>query len=162
MRNATLCLLVKKENGSVRELLLAMKKRSFGVGKWNGVGGKVDKEKDKSILDAAIRETKEEIGVDLVNPEKVAVMRFRFPYKEEWDQDVHVFLAERWKGNPEESEEMAPKWFKVSEIPYDKMWDDDRYWLPHILAGKNLEADFAFKEGEIIAGHQINIIDKIQ
>jgi len=136
-----------------------MKKRSFGVGKWNGVGGKVDKEKDKSILDAAIRETKEEIGVDLVNPEKVAVMRFRFPYKEEWNQDVHVFLAEKWIGEPEESEEMAPKWFKVPEIPYDKMWDDDKYWLHHILAGEKLEADFVFKEGEIIAGHEIKIVD---
>ena len=140
-------------------VLLALKKRGFGIGKWNGVGGKVDEKKDKSILDAAIRETKEEIGVDLESPEKVAVMRFRFPYKEEWNQDVHVFLADSWKGNPEESEEMAPKWFKFPEIPFAKMWDDDKYWLHHVLAGKKLEADFIFKEGEIIADHKINIIN---
>ena len=43
-----------------------MKKRGFGVGRWNGTGGKFDAGKDKNILGAAIRETKEEIGVDLI------------------------------------------------------------------------------------------------
>lgn len=36
----TLCLL-KKENS----ILLAMKKRGFGAGKYNGVGGKIEKMK---------------------------------------------------------------------------------------------------------------------
>lgn len=58
IRQATLCLLIKDG-----KILLAMKKRGFGVGRWNGAGGKFDSEKDKDILGAAIRETKEEIGV---------------------------------------------------------------------------------------------------
>jgi 8-oxo-dGTP pyrophosphatase MutT (NUDIX family) len=154
MREATLCLLVKNN-----EILLAMKKRGFGIGKWNGAGGKFDKEKgDRSIVGTAIRETQEEIGVRINNPEKVALLRFRFPYKEEWDQDVHVFLARNWEGEPGETEEMSPKWFKTSEIPYEKMWDDDKFWVPSVLAGKKLEADFIFREGEIISKHNINFI----
>ena len=39
LRQATICLLRKND-----EVLLAMKKRGFGVGKWNGVGGKVKAE----------------------------------------------------------------------------------------------------------------------
>ncbi|MEK7504190.1 MAG: hypothetical protein AAB550_01680 [Patescibacteria group bacterium] len=39
MKQATLCFLVKDN-----QILLAMKKRGFGVGKWNGVGGKVNEE----------------------------------------------------------------------------------------------------------------------
>ena len=52
MKQATLCPLIKDD-----QILLAMKKRGFGVGKWNGVGGKV--EKGEEIIDAAIREIKE-------------------------------------------------------------------------------------------------------
>jgi len=157
MRQTTLCLLIKQD-----QILLAMKKRSFGVGKWNGVGGKLDAEKgDKNVLDAIIRETKEEIGVDIINPEKFGIFHFRFPYKPDWDQDVHLFLAKEWSGEPAESEEMMPKWFSVKEIPYDQMWDDDKYWLPKILEGKKLEADFTFKEGEILDGHDIRIVESI-
>ncbi len=36
------------------QILLGMKKRGFGVGKWNGFGGKV-KLGEESILDGAIR-----------------------------------------------------------------------------------------------------------
>lgn len=35
------------------EILLGFKKRGFGVGKWNGFGGKV--ETGESITDAAVR-----------------------------------------------------------------------------------------------------------
>lgn len=154
MRQTTLCLLIKES-----EILLAMKKRGFGAGRWNGTGGKFDPGRgDKNILDAAVRETKEEIGVEVKNPEKVGLFHFRFPHKPEWDQDVHLFLAEEWVGEPKESEEMTPTWFSFSAIPYESMWADDTYWMPHILKGEKLEADFVFKEGDKIAKHEITII----
>jgi len=96
--------------------------------------------------------------------EKVAVLNFCFPYiseEKEWDQNVHVFLAREWEGTPFETEEMRPEWFNEKEIPYDKMWDDDKLWLPEILEGKKLKADFIFKEGEIILEHNINITEKL-
>jgi 8-oxo-dGTP diphosphatase/8-oxo-dGTP diphosphatase/2-hydroxy-dATP diphosphatase len=65
-----------------------MKKRGFGIGKWNGVGGKFDfKKRDKNIVDTAVRETEEEIGVKIKNFEKTAALRFHFSYQKEWDQD---------------------------------------------------------------------------
>ncbi len=89
MKQATLCLLIKED-----KILLAMKKRGFGVGRWNGAGGKFDPEKgDKTILDATIRETREEIGVEIKNPEKAGLLRFKFANKPEWDQDVHLFVS---------------------------------------------------------------------
>ena len=139
-----------------------MKKRGFGQGRWNGAGGKLDpKMGDKSILDAAIRETKEEIGVEIKNPEKAAVFHFRFEKNKEWDQDVHLFLAKNWEGEPSESEEMLPKWFAFKDIPYKDMWPDDTHWMPHILAGKKLEADFLFGEGDKILNYNINLVKEI-
>jgi len=156
MNQSTLCLLIKED-----KILLAMKKRGFGVGKWNGVGGKLDLTKgDKDILATAIRETEEEIGINPKELDKVAVLSFYFPYKKEWDQDVHVYLVRDWEGEPRESEEMLPKWFKISELPFDQMWEDDKFWLPKILQGKKLKADFIFKQGEKVAQHDIKIINE--
>lgn len=158
MTQATLCLLIK-DNQREKELLLAMKKRGFGLGKWNGVGGKLDPEKgDADIIETAIRETEEEIGVKAENLEKVAVLSFHFPYKKEWDQDVHVFLVRNWKGEPRESEEMLPKWFKMSKIPFNEMWDDDKFWLPKVLDGKKIKAEFIFGKGEKIIKNTIEVI----
>ncbi|CAN0261386.1 unnamed protein product, partial [Ectocarpus fasciculatus] len=44
-----------------KEILLGMKKRGFGEGKWNGFGGKV--ESGESVDEAAKRELMEEAGV---------------------------------------------------------------------------------------------------
>jgi hypothetical protein len=46
-------------------VLLGLKKRGFGAGKWNGFGGKV--EQGESIRTAAIREMKEEAGIESVD-----------------------------------------------------------------------------------------------
>lgn len=43
-------------------VLLGLKKRGFGTGKWNGFGGKV--EPGETIRQAAIREMKEEAGIE--------------------------------------------------------------------------------------------------
>jgi 8-oxo-dGTP pyrophosphatase MutT (NUDIX family) len=161
MRQATLCLLVR-ESQEGKELLLAMKKRGFGIGKWNGVGGKFDPEKgDKNIVDAAIRETEEEIGVRVKELKKSAILDFFFPYQEEWNQSVHVFLVDDWEGEPRESEEMRPKWFKLKDVPFEEMWEDDKFWLPHILGGRKIKAKFIFEEGEKISGKMIKLVKSL-
>jgi len=141
MKKATLCLLLKND-----EILLAMKKRGFGVGKWNGVGGKV--EEGESIKSAAIRELSEEIGVVAAedNLEEVGDIKFYFTDKPEWAQHMHVFVVRNWEEEPTESEEMRPQWYKLREIPYDSMWADDKHWLPLVLAGKKVEGEFYFNE----------------
>jgi len=161
MKQATLCLLIKK-NQKDKEILLAMKKRGFGMGKWNGIGGKLAPEKgDRNVIDTLVRETEEEIGVKIREFEKAAVLSFYFPYSKRWDQDVHVFLAKKWEGKPLESEEMLPRWFKIEKIPFTKMWDDDRFWLPLVLDGKKLRAKFVFQEGEKISKKNIKLYAKI-
>ena len=139
MRKATLCFLVK--NG---EILLAMKKRGFGVGKWNGIGGKV--EEGESIKLAAARELNEEIGIIAKEEElkEVGDIKFYFENKPEWDLHCFIYTAVKWDGEPMESEEMAPKWYKHSDIPFDSMWADDKHWLPLVLAGKKIEGEFYF------------------
>ena len=129
-----------------------MKKRGFGVGKLNGVGGKV--EEGESIENALLRETREEVNVEIKEFEKVAVINFYFKdnsANKDFNQKAHVFIAYKWEGEPTESEEMAPQWVDINMLPLEKMWSDDRYWLPEILSGKKLMAWFLFNNENNIA-----------
>lgn len=123
-----------------------MKKRGFGVGKLNGVGGKVHE--GESIEEATIREMTEEIKTTShhENLEKVGEMKFYFKNKPEWDMHMHIFFLRNWDGEPEETEEMKPQWYLHTEIPFEKMWVDDKHWLPLVLAGKKVEGEFYFSE----------------
>jgi 8-oxo-dGTP diphosphatase/2-hydroxy-dATP diphosphatase len=135
-RILTLCIIHKNS-----KILLGMKKRGFGAGFWNGFGGKV--KEGESIEEAAKRETKEEIGVVPLDLKKMGILRFQFKGEPEI-LEVHVFSCSNFEGEIKETEEMAPKWFKIEEIPFDQMWPDDKYWLPLLLKGKNFEGEFHF------------------
>lgn len=141
-KQLTLCFLLRTD-----EVLLAMKKRGVGAGKWNGSGGKV--EAGETIRQAAIRETQEELGVTPRNLKQVGFFDFHHPAFNH--VQVSVFTSTSWDGEPTESEEMAPKWFKISEIRYKEMWADDVYWLPLVLEGKQVQGTFRFNDkGEIL------------
>src|SRR5689334_1601018 len=128
------------------EVLLGLKKKGFGKHYLLGIGGKV--ENGETIEEAAKREVAEEIHVLLPELRKMGVLNFYFPHiaDESWDQQIHVFTARRWEGEPQESEEIRPYWFELENIPYEKMWDDARYWLPHILAGQNIQGEFVYNQ----------------
>lgn len=143
----TLCLVIK--DGRV---LLGMKKRGFGEGRWNGFGGKVME--GETIEDAAVREMREESGVEVKDPEEVGVLEFVFPDKSLPVHEVHIYTAGSFEGSPSESEEMRPQWFAFGDVPYEEMWPDDRFWLPKVLAGKKVAGRFEFGPGDaIIAQH---------
>ena len=151
MRQTTLLFLLKDN-----QIFLSMKKRGFGIGRWNGVGGK--QENNQNIIDTAIRETKEEINVTPKNITQVATLDFYFQNKPEWNQQVSVFITHDWEGDPIETEEMKPQWFNLDQIPFDSMWPDDPFWLPSILSGKKIKAEFTFDTNDIILDKKINEI----
>lgn len=136
---------------------LAMKKRGFGAGRWNGMGGKV--KEGETIEQAMLRETQEEVGVKVLGYQQVALLHFYFSHEPTWNQSMHVYLAEQWLGEPIESEEMKPAWFKLEDIPYKKMWPDDIYWLPKVLEGKFVDASFTFAPGDELVSKDVLVSD---
>lgn len=141
------------------EILIAMKKRGFGAGKWNGFGGKV--EPGETVVEAMVREAQEEIGVTPTKFEKVATHTFILPYEHnQWA--THTFIATEWEGEPTESEEMAPQWFKIPDIPYANMWSDDKYWLPAVLLGDKLKSVFTFDDKDNLLEADIKLVASLE
>jgi mutator protein MutT len=159
LKQATLIFLIKKSDLGIQEICLAMKKRGFGINKWNGVGGKV--EAGETIEQSAIRETKEEISVVIKDISKVAELTFYFSDNPDWNQIVHVYFTENWEGDPVESEEMKPQWYTIDSIPYENMWPDDIFWLPEVIKGQKLKASFTLDSHDTILEQHIDIVDEL-
>jgi 8-oxo-dGTP diphosphatase / 2-hydroxy-dATP diphosphatase len=140
-----LTLVIVHKNNKV---LLGMKKRGFGAGKYNGFGGKLLP--GENLIDCAQRELREEAGIEAEEIEELGRLVFKFQ-KDPEILDVHVFKVRRFSGKPIETEEMAPRWFDTNELPYSEMWPDDQYWLPLFLKNKLFKGYFEFdNESKII------------
>ena len=144
----TLCFIV--QDGCV---LLMRKKRGVGAGKINAPGGKVDP--GETPLAAAIRETEEEICVTPIRPELRGQLRFHFENGPTWR--CLIYLSEAFRGEPVETAEALPCWYPLEAIPYDEMWEDDRTWLPMLLAGERFEGEVRVK-GDHISSQNIHSI----
>lgn len=140
------------------EILLPMKKRGFGAGRYNGAGGKI--KSGESAKESAIRETREETGVKVLSLTQVADLTFHEEYQGTPEiVHSHVYICTEWNGEPTETDEMAPHWFNLPEIPYDNMWPDDIFWLPKVLDGEKVVGEFWFEGHDIVTDHKISTVD---
>lgn len=140
MKKSTICFCIRWD-----EILLGLKKSGFGSGKWNGFGGKIEVEENERS--AAVRELREESGLDALpnSLEHSAIITFSFEGKPAFE--CFVYLLRSWQGEPREADEMMrPQWFQNSAIPFDQMWAADRMWLPLVLKGRKFIADVDYSK----------------
>jgi 8-oxo-dGTP diphosphatase len=137
-QRVNLCFIVRDE-----KILLIRKKRGFGAGKINGPGGKVDP--SETPLQAALRETYEELGIKPLGAKQHGELHFQF--RDGYSLHCAVFLARDFEGEPRETDEAVPLWTPLDAIPYDEMWADDRHWLPLLIRGAHFAGYFEF-DGE--------------
>lgn len=126
------------------QVLLGRKKRGFGEGLWNGFGGKV--QPGETLTAAARREVWEECRLWATQLVPCGQLRFTFAGGAVGPLTVYVWRITVWEGEPAETDEMAPRWWRVVDIPYAEMWPDDIHWLPRVLAGRAVQGSFHFDE----------------
>jgi len=122
------------------EILLIRKKRGLGAGKINGPGGRT--EPGESVFECAHREFEEELCARPTGVMQLGELKFQF--LDGYSIHVTVFIADGCDGEVRETEEAVPRWTSLDQIPYHEMWEDDRIWLPLLLAGDRFAGRFVF------------------
>lgn len=115
------------ENNQV--LLLKRKSTGFGDGEYGFVGGHV--EKNEEIKRAIIRETKEEIGIEI----KEQNLKFRSVLNRKVNDDIEyidfVFMAKEWTGNIKNMEQGKCSeliWCDINNLPQNII-DFEKYLI---------------------------------
>ncbi len=111
------------------KVLLIHKKKGLGAGKVNAPGGHI--EEGETPLEAAVRETREEVGLESRNLRFAGELHFHF--LDGLRLKGTVYTGREFDGVPTESDEALPFWCPIGAIPWDKMWEDDIHWLPEAL-----------------------------
>jgi len=122
------------------KILLIDKKTGIGKGKINGPGGKL--ENGESPEQCARREIREELGIHVSDLQYCGQQRFQFV--DGLSIHVWVYKTGTFEGTPTESDEADPMWVPLDEIPYERMWEDDRIWLPMMLRGEHFRGRWIF------------------
>lgn len=144
--SAVLCFVFRGD-----EILLIEKLRGLGAGKVNGPGGRINP--GETAVQAAVRETQEEVGITPLSPELAGELRFRFVNG--YQLQGYVFRSDAFEGEPGPTVEAVPFWCQVNRIPYDRMWADDRLWIPHLLDRKEFIGSFVFDDDKLIEGETV-------
>lgn len=167
------------------EILLGMKKTGFGAGNWNGFGGKVEEQDQfepgraplgttlpllnatdkQTILNATKRELREEclLVCDDDQYTHTGTLKFIFEPKPDQSLFVHIYLVhlrEEQMANIGASDEMEPMWYPMSQIPYDNMWPDDKFWLPLALHGAFVSGVFIFDANNAITNYTLTAMKR--
>ena len=129
MRDGTLCCVIKNN-----KILLMVKKRGLGKGKLTAPGGRL--EDGETEEECAVREVEEEVCITPLGVRKVGVMEFSNGGD---GMKVHIFESHDFTGDINETDEADPLWADVDKLPFEKMWQDYRLWLPLLLEGKRFE-----------------------
>ena len=140
MKIATLAIIVK--DGKV--LLGNKKKGEIGKGTMNGPGGKV--EEGESLVECLVRETREELGIELdpAGLTETAVITFHVDGTP--DFKVHVFLTGAFSGTPVETDDMIPGWYDIDSLPLDRMLESDREWFSKTAKGEKFRANAYYRK----------------
>lgn len=147
MKLATLCYITDKKKNSTLMLHRIKKENDYHQGKWNGLGGKLNK--GESPEECAIREIKEESGLTVKNPKLKGFLTFPdFDGVDDWY--VFVYTFDEFEGSLIDSPEGSLEWIPNSNLISLNLWEGDKIFLEWIFSEKIFSAKFNYENGNFV------------
>lgn len=153
MKHATLCY-VQQDGHTL--MMLPKNKAGAYAGKWNGLGGKMDR--GESPEEGVIREVQEESGL-LIEPQLRGHIVFPAWNKEDDDWYTHIFTAKQFTGEIVGSAEGTPEWIPDEKLLDLNLWEGDKYIFEWIRAGKFFSGKLVYDENSHVVEHAVHFYD---
>ncbi len=123
MINTTLCYIEK--DGKYLMLHRVKKKNDVNQDKYIGIGGKF--ENGETPLQCALRETREETGLEVLNYTYRGIVYFSCPPYP--DEIMHLFTATEFEGELLECDEGDLMWLEKEKLKELPLWEGDHIFL---------------------------------
>jgi 8-oxo-dGTP diphosphatase len=122
------------------------KEQDYHEGKWNGLGGKL--EPGETPEECAIREVKEESGLDLVNPKLRGIITFpMFDQVDDWY--VYLFTGTTFTGDLIDSPEGNLDWIDDDNLLNLNLWEGDYIFLKWLDQDRFFSAKFIYENKQL-------------
>lgn len=145
MKLATLCYV--RRAGKTLMVHRIKKKNDIHMGKWNGLGGKL--EPGETPEECARREIREESGLEVENLTYKGLLTFPgFALDEDWY--AFVFVATACAGEPIESPEGTLAWIENERLTELNLWAGDPIFLPWLDQPGIFSGKFTYQDGQFI------------
>lgn len=147
---ATLCYV--RSDGRTLMLHRNKKEGDVHLGKWNGLGGKLDP--GESPEECVVREIREESGLTLLEPRLRGILTFpAFKPGEDWL--VFVYTATRFEGKLGACPEGDLEWVEDAHLLELPLWEGDRIFLPWLEWGRFFSGKFVYRDGALVS-HEVS------
>ena len=140
---------IERENEQI--LMIHRQKEDEHQGFWLAPGGKI--EKNEAPMETAIREAKEETGLDLSELKLKALLTFpdygNSPFGDEWN--VFVFYTKTFVGELLETcSEGELCWIPKNQLVTLPMWEGDKLFTPKIFENGCFSAKLSYQNEEFL------------
>lgn len=120
------------------------KENDMHEGKWNGLGGKF--EKDETPEECVIREVMEESGLLMEEPKFKGMIVFpNFAKGQTWQ--VFIYTCDKFSGELIESNEGNLEWIDNDKLLDLNLWEGDKVFLKWLNQDKIFSAKFIYENG---------------
>lgn len=102
------------------------------LGKYNGLGGKLDRDED--VVAGMRREIREEAGIECLNLRLRGTISWPGFGRNGEDWFGFLFVIDRWQGTPLDcNPEGSLEWVEIDRLDELPLWGGDRHFLPLVF-----------------------------
>jgi 8-oxo-dGTP diphosphatase len=122
------------------------------VGKYNGLGGKLEAGED--VVAGLCREVREEAGIECDTPLLRGTVSWPGFGKQREDWFGFIFRVDRWSGQPwTENADGQLEWVELDRLFELPLWEGDRFFLPLVFerSGRQFHGVMPYREGRPVS-----------